>query len=201
MLLSVAERMLNEQIASSTAARERLAGLDGKRFAVVVNGTDLRIVIEASGGELKVSRSRTGDCDVELTASAFDLLKLASAAGLSDLKSTGAVVNGNVDVADAFADLLRLAKPDFEDFIADWIGDMPAHAVGSAVRGLRRFGERAERAFEQNLAEYLQEEKPTLVPPPLARHFGSEVDRIRDDVDRAERRVEGLERRMRKRVR
>lgn len=201
MLLSFAERMLNEQIASSTAARERLAGLEAKRFAVVVKGMDLRIVIECSEGRLKVSKSQTAECDVELTASAFDLVKLASSAGLADLKSTGAVVNGNIDVADAFADLMRLAKPDFEDFIADWIGDMPAHAVGSAARELRRFGARAERAFEQNLAEYLQEEDPTLVSPPLARHFGREVDRIRDDVDRAERRVEGLERRMRKRAR
>jgi len=66
---------------------------------------------------------------------------------------------------------------------------------------LRRFGERAGRAFEQNLAEYLQEESPTLVPPPLARDFGGEVDRLRDDVDRAERRIEILERRAGKRGR
>lgn len=199
MLLSLAERMLNEQIASSTAARERLAELEGRRFAVVIRGTDTRIVVESSAGKLELTGSRTADCDVELTASAFDLIRLARSAGLSDLKSTGASVSGDVDAAEAFADLMRLAVPEFEDLIADWIGDMPAHAVGSAARGLGRFGARAGRALEQNLAEYLQEETPTLVPPPLARHFSVEVDRIRDDVDRAERRLESLERRIGKR--
>lgn len=198
MLLSLAERMLNEQIGASTAARERLAGLEGKRFAVAVKGTGLRIVLESAGGDLKLSRS-AADCDVELTASAFDLLKLARSASLADLRSVDASLNGTVDIAEGFADLMRLAMPEFEDVIADWIGDMPAHAVGEAGRRLSRFGERAGRAFEQNIAEFLQEESPTLVPPPLARRFGSEVDRIRDDVDRAERRIENLERRLGKR--
>jgi ubiquinone biosynthesis protein UbiJ len=201
MLLSFAQRMLNEQIAASTAARERLDELDGRRFAVAIRGTDTRIVITASGGQLELSASQAQDCDVELTASGFDLIRLARSAGLSDLKSTGASVNGDVDVAEAFADLMRLAVPEFEDLIADWIGDMPAHAVGSAARGLGRFGARAGRAFEQNLAEYLQEETPTLVPPPRARPFSVEVDRIRDDVDRAERRLESLERRIGRRGR
>jgi ubiquinone biosynthesis protein UbiJ len=201
MLLSFAERMLNEQIAASTAARQRLAALAGKRFGVAVRGTDLRLVVEASDETLGLSSSRTRDCDVELTASVFDLVKLARSAGLSDLRSVDATLNGNVDVAEGFADLMRLAMPEFEDWLADWIGDMPAHAVGGAARGLRRFGERAGRAFEQNLAEYLQEENPTLVPPALARDFGAEVDRLRDDVDRAERRIEMLERRVGKRGR
>lgn len=198
MLLSLAERMLNEQIGASTAATERLAGLEGKSFAVTVRGTDLRIVLESVNGALRVSRSG-GDCDVELTASALDLLKLARSAGLADLRRVDASVNGNVDVAEAFSDLMRLAVPDFEDVLADWLGDMPAHVVGEAGRRIGRFGKRAGRAFESNLADYLQEESPSLVPPPLARRFGSEVDRIRDDVDRAERRIEHLERRIGKR--
>lgn len=196
MLLDFAQRMLNEQIAASTAARERLAGLDGRRFAVIVKGTDLRIVIAVSGQALSLSRSRTADADVELTASAFDLIRLMRSASLSDLRNVGATLNGSVEVAEGFADMLRLATPQFEDALADWIGDMPAHVVGGATRTLNDFAGRAERAFEQNLAEYLQEESPVLVPPPLARQFGSEVDRIRDDVDRAERRVELLERRI-----
>lgn len=198
MLLALAERVLNEQIRASTAARERLAALDGRRFAVTVRGTDLRIVVEGAGKALKLSRSAE-DCDVELTGSALDLLKLARSAGLSDLRSVDARLNGNVDVAEGFADLMRLAVPEFEDVIADWIGNVPARAVGEAARRVGRYGERVERAFERNLAEYLQEESLTLVPTPLARHYGAEVERIRDDVERAERRIERLERRVGKR--
>jgi len=195
MLLSLGQRMLNEQIEASTAAKNRLADLDGKRFAVVVKGSDLRIVAESSGSELLIFSSQDADCDVELTAGTFDLLKLARSANLSDLRRVDARLNGDLDVAEGFADLMRLAMPEPEALLADWIGDMPAYAVGQAARRFGGWTENAEKVLEQNLAEYLQEEHPTLIPPPLARHFSAEVDRVRDDVERAERRVEMLENR------
>lgn len=197
MLLSFGQRVLNEQIGASTAARQQLAELDGKRFAVIVKGSDLRIVAESSAGELLISSSADTDCDVELTAGAFDLLKLARSPELSNLKNIGADLNGDLRVAEAFAELMRLAMPEPEAMLAGWIGDMPAHAVGQAARQVGGWTARAERAFEQNFAEYLQEENPTLIPPALARNFTAGVDRIRDDVDRAERRIEMLERRLR----
>jgi ubiquinone biosynthesis protein UbiJ len=197
MLLSFGQRMLNEQIEASTAARRRLAELDGKRFAVVVKGSDIRIVAEASAGELSLSSSTDAACDVELSAGAFDLLKLARSSGLSDLKNVGASLNGDLNIAESFAELIRLAMPEPEALLADWIGDMPAHAVGQVAREVGGWTARAGKAFEQNLGEYLQEENPLLIPPSLARDFSAGVDRIRDDVDRAERRVALLERRMR----
>lgn len=193
MLLAFGQRMLNEQIEMSTAAKEKLSELDGKRFAVVVKGSDLRFVAESAGGELLITSSKDTLCDVELTAGAFDLLKLARSAGLSGLKDAGASLNGDIHVAEGFADLFRHAMPEPEALLADWVGDMPAHAVGQAVRQAGSWAGRAEKAFELNLAEYLQEENPTLIPPALARAFSADVDRIRDDVDRAERRIELLE--------
>jgi ubiquinone biosynthesis protein UbiJ len=199
MLLAFAQRMLNEQIETSTAAKEKLSELDGKRFAVVVQGSDLRIVSESAGGELLITSSKDSRCDVELTAGAFDLLKLARSSGLSDLKGVGATLNGDIHVAEGFADLFRYAMPEPEALLADWVGDMPAHAVGQMARQVGSWAGRAEKALELNFAEYLQEENPALIPPALARAFSADVDRIRDDVDRAERRVEMLESRLRAR--
>ena len=195
MLLMIGQRMLNEQIGASTAARERLAVLQGKRFAVMIRDTDLRIVMQAGADFVTLSASDDGDADVELTGGAFDLLRLARSAGLSDLRNVGATLNGDLKLAEAFADFLRLAMPEPEGLLADWIGDMPAHALGQAARGIGRWTLRAGNALEQNLAEYLQEETPTLVPAPLAGRFRDDVDRLRDDVDRAARRIDLLERR------
>jgi ubiquinone biosynthesis protein UbiJ len=194
MLLSLVQRMLNEQIRASTAARERIDALEGKCFAVRIKSTDLRYVATACSGELKLARSADGAANVELTAGLFDLLRLAKSSSLGDLRDVGASLDGEIGVAEGFADLMRFAVPEPEAWLADWIGDMPAHAVGQATRRASAWAEQAEHAFEQNLGEYLQEERPTLVPPPLARRFSDEVDRVRDDVDRAERRIELLER-------
>ena len=195
MLLSLGQRMLNEQIRASTAARERLGQLEGKRFAVAVRGSDLRIVFEAAAGKLNLSRTQDAGCDVELRAGAIDLVKLARSASLTELKDSGATLSGDIHVAESFAELMRLAVPEPEAALADWIGDMPAHAVGQLARGAAGFSKRAGRAFGQNVAEYLQEEQPTLAPPALVRQFLLEVDRIRDDVERAGKRIALLERR------
>lgn len=196
MLLSLGQRMLNEQIRSRTAARERLRALAGKRFAVRVRNSDFRVVAAAAGDELQLSRSLDEPCDVELCGGALDLLKLARAANLSELKSAGATLNGDIHVAEGFAELFRLALPEGEALLADWIGDMPAHALGETARAVGGWTARAGEAFERNLGEYLQEENPTLVPSALARKFYADVDRIRDDVERAARRIELLERRL-----
>ena len=201
MLLSLGQRMLNEQIRSRTAARVRLRELDGKRFALRIRGSDFRVVAEAAGDELRLSRSADQASDVELSGGALDLLKLARSANLSELKNAGATLNGDIHVAEGFAELFRLAMPEPEALLADWIGDMPAHAVGETARAVGGWTERAGEAFERNLGEYLQEENPTLVPPALARKFYADVDRIRDDVERARRRIELLERRLKSRGR
>lgn len=197
MLLAFGQRLLNEQIKASTAARERLEDLEGKRFAVTVRGSDMRVVAESAEGELRLSHgSEAGGeegCDVELSAGALDLLKLARNSSLTELKEAGASLSGDIRTAEAFAELMRLAMPEPEGLLADWVGDIPAHTVGEVARGAASWGSKAGRAIEQNMAEYLQEEAPTLVPPALARSFIAEVDRIRDDVERAERRISRLE--------
>jgi len=196
-VLVAGQRLLNEQIEASTAARERIADLDGKRFAVAVRGSDLRFVAASEGGAISLEQSLEAPSDVELEAGAIDLIRLARSASLADIKSTSATLNGDIHVAEGFAELFRLAAPEPEAMLADWIGDIPAHLIGEAASRFGSWSARSERALEQNFSEYLQEENPTLVPPPLARRFTVEVDRIRDDVERAEKRVEALERRFR----
>lgn len=196
MLLAYGQRLLNEQIRASTAARERLRALDGRCFAVAVKGGDLRIVIESSGDELLLEQSSDRSCDAELCAGVFDLVRLARSASLSDLNSAGATLKGDMNIAEAFAELMRLAMPEPEAMLAERLGDVPAHALGDATRRLSDWTRRAGRTFEHSMAEYLQEENPILVPPALARHFLAEVDRLRDAVERAERRIERLERRL-----
>lgn len=196
MLLAIAQRMLNEQIKASTAARDRLAELAGRRFAVTIKGSSFRVVIEALDDSLRLTRSADPECDVELTAGALDLMKLAKSSSLSELKNSGASLNGNLHTAEAFSELLRLAVPEPEALLADWVGDMPARGIAQTARGARDWGRKASRSIERNVADYLQEESPALTPPALARQFSADVERLRDAVDRAAKRIELLERRL-----
>ena len=78
-------------------------------------------------------------------------------------------------------------------FVTIGTNDMErAAAFYDAVLGLIADGK--PQALEQDLAEYLKEEQPVLAPPVRVRAFGDGVERLRDDVERAARRLELLER-------
>jgi ubiquinone biosynthesis protein UbiJ len=130
-----------------------------------------------------------------LSATPIDLLRLARSADISTLRGTGAEIFGSPEIAERFAQLLKLARPDLEEHAARWLGDVPAHALGQAARGLGAWLERAARALRADTAEFLQEESRALPASLEAQAFYADVERLWDDVERAAARLARLERR------
>jgi ubiquinone biosynthesis protein UbiJ len=192
--LKLIEDELNRCIGESTAARELLAGLAGTSFAVHVEGLGLTGVLHADGERVRVDRD-AADATAALRATPLDLLKLVNADGVSGVKRTRAELSGDLEVAERYANLLKLARPDLEGELAKWIGDIPAHALGEAARGTRAWLARAADALRKNAAEYLQEESRAMPAPLEAQAFFGDVEKLRDDVERAAARLARLERR------
>jgi ubiquinone biosynthesis protein UbiJ len=192
--LNFIEAELNRCVGESTAARELLARLDGTSFAVHVEGLGLTRVLHAEGERLRLD-SDASVATATLRATPLDLLRLLRADGVSGVKRTRAELSGDLDVAERYARLLKLARPDLEEEAAKWLGDVPAHALGEAVRGFGVWLERAGAALRLNTAEYLQEESRAMPAPLEAQAFYADVERLRDDVERAAARLALLERR------
>jgi ubiquinone biosynthesis protein UbiJ len=204
-LAALLERALNSEIAESTPAKDLVADLDGESFAIDVRGLGAGCVLRASDGRVAVERlwpSATASAadpvrpiSATLSASPIDLLRLARSADLSTLRGTLAEIKGSPEVAERFAKLLKLARPDLEEYAARWLGDVPAHALGSAARAAGAWLERAANALRANTAEFLQEESRALPATLEVQAFYSDVERLRDDVERAAARLARLERR------
>jgi ubiquinone biosynthesis protein UbiJ len=192
--LKLIEDELNRCIGESTAARELLAGLAGTSFAVHVEGLGLTGVLHADGERVRVDRD-AADATAALRATPLDLLKLVNADGVSGVKRTRAELSGDLEVAERYANLLKLARPDLEGELAKWIGDIPAHALGEVARGTGAWLARAADALRMNVAEYLQEESRAMPAPLEAQAFFGDVEKLRDDVERAAARLARLERR------
>ena len=191
--MNLIEAELNRCVGESTAARDLLARLDGTSFAVHVEGLGVTGVLHAEGEHLRVD-SDAASATATLSATPLDLLRLLRADGVSGVKRTRASLSGDLEVADRYARMLKLARPDLEGEVARWVGDVPAHALGEAVRGLAAWFGRAGAALRMNTAEYLQEESRTLPAPLEAQAFYSDVERLRDDVERLAARLARLER-------
>jgi len=192
--LKVVEHELNRLVGESTAAMDLVERLNGTTFAIHVEGLGLTAALHARGARLQVDTD-TENATATLRATPLDLLKLARAGSVSDVKRTRASLSGDLQVAERYSQILKLARPEFEDEISKWIGDVPAHALGEVVRGAGAWLTRAAGALRMNTAEFLQEESRAMPAPLEAEAFYADVERLRDDVERTAARLARLEQR------
>jgi ubiquinone biosynthesis protein UbiJ len=190
--LNFIEAELNRCIGESTAARELLARLAGTSFAVHVEGLGVTGVLHADGERVRLD-SDAAAATATLSGTPFDLLRLLRADGVTGVKRTRAALSGDLEVAERYARMLKLARPDLEEEVAKWLGDVPAHALGELARGMGAWLQRAGAALRMNTAEYLQEESRAVPAPLAAQAFYSDVEQLRDDVERLAARLQRLE--------
>jgi ubiquinone biosynthesis protein UbiJ len=192
LILDRLQRSLNRQIDESTRARDLRAELTGSSLAVEIAGTGVEFVIRAEAGRVMLFRSTAEMPTAKLVAAPLDLLKHLRA-GKLELPQDG--VSGDREVAAKFLLLLKLARPDFEEQLSRWIGDLLAREMGRAAEDVRAWLERAVTALSKDTAEFLTEERRVLPGPLEARAFYGDVEKLRGDVERAAARLDELERR------
>lgn len=193
MRLTPLESLLNRNIAASSVARSLCRRLDTKVLALHVEGLPLSIYFQSQGERMTLSTQHEGVPSATLSGTALSFMRLAGPKPEAAL-STGAVhIHGDAEVAQTFSELLKHARPDLEEELSRLIGDVAAHQLGNVARSAVGFARRAADTLAQNIAEYLQEEGRDLPTRTEADEFIAGVDTLRDDVDRAEARLNLLE--------
>ena len=190
------ETLLNRHIHESSRARELLAGLEGKSLAVMVQGFDVGFLLAASEAHLSL-QLRSADSDPDATAvvsgTPLMLLGLVRSSAAEGFRASGAELSGDAQTAETFAELLRHARPDIEEELSRLVGDVPAHELAGIARETNAWSRRAGSALAMNASEFLQEEARQLPPRTEVNAFSRDVERLRDDVERAGQRLDLLE--------
>jgi ubiquinone biosynthesis protein UbiJ len=101
-------------------------------------------------------------------------------------------VMGDSDFAATINQLVRQLRWDLEEDLSTFFGDVAAHRMAETGRSFRRWGERTAEHVGRSLAGYWTEEDPLIGSAPEVMEFNREVDVLRDDVARLEKRLENL---------
>ena len=101
-------------------------------------------------------------------------------------------VAGNAKLASEVMFLVRHLRWDFEDDLAKFVGDAAAHRLAGLARDAAAWHADAARRIAGSFIEYAVEEKRVLVRRPALEDFSAALARLRDGVDRLEKRVERL---------
>lgn len=191
-LLRPVARILNRNIQETTPARELCAELAGTVVAIRVSNTALatHFIINETSVDLVASTDR--EPDVVITGSLLTLARMAGESGETAIREGDLDLTGDAETAQQFQRLLEYAKPDVEEEVSNVIGDVAAHRLGSMARGLARWGREVRSTMGDNVREYLQEESRDTPSRYEVDDFTRQVETLRDDVERAEARLNRL---------
>jgi len=195
MILATLEATLNRNIADSSAAKALCKRLQGKSLQIHLTGLPFKFTLIADVMGIQIKPETTDKADATLTGTPLSLLNLANRDSTAPIQDRAVQIEGNAEVAHAFSELLKTAKPDLEEELSRIVGDVAAHQIGNAARSVIAFGFRAKQTLLQNASEYLQEEGRDVPNKTELNEFLHGVDTLRDGAARLEARIGLFERR------
>ena len=191
------ERALAASVKGSSAARADIARLEGKVIRLELIGLPLTLHFLPADGRVTVASDYHGDPDITVRAPAASV---AAAALKRDSEAVprGMQVSGDAETAQVFSRLLKQADLDWEELLAQRVGDVAARPIANLIRGALGWGRDASERLGQDLADYLHYESRDLPPRHEVQGFLSDVDRLRDDAERLSARLKRAETRLRR---
>jgi ubiquinone biosynthesis protein UbiJ len=193
--LASAEAVLNRNIAASSKAQALVRRLEGTSLQVDVDGIT-RVRTTCFGGRAALLAGDDSPADAVISGSVPALLQMLKAGAPTAQTRSSVQIRGDAEIANSYRDLFAAARPDLEEELSRWVGDLPARHLSQLAKSVRTWARRARRTAGENIAEYLQEEGRDLVTKTELEEFLRGVDGVRDSVDRIEARLTRIEQRV-----
>jgi len=178
---------LNHVLRSAPLAMERLRKHAGRTVAFHVGPVTLAFTIQTTGEVTAALPDTPHDLDARLSPFLLPRLAAHDEAAFREIE-----MQGDMELAQDISFLARNLTWDVEEDLSRAVGDIAAHRLVAAVRGMREWGRDASLRVAQGAAEYWTEESPLIATRVKVDSFVSEVAELRDAVERLGKRIEKL---------
>jgi ubiquinone biosynthesis protein UbiJ len=164
-------------------AAERLAAHAGKTIRISLGGFQASFTISSEGGLAKADDAVVPNVTLHIVPERMGV-------GVVDSRQTGQAVvdfiniEGEAGLAQVVSDLSRDLRPDPEDALSRWVGDVAAVRLVSAAGSLFRALRQATERFGENVAEYLAYEDPQIVPRPDLAQLAAQQQELTQQIER-----------------
>jgi ubiquinone biosynthesis protein UbiJ len=99
------------------------------------------------------------------------------------------IIDGDTAFAGAIHHLWQHLRWDAEEDLSKVVGDTAAHRIAESSRTLQRWAQASSDNLAQSFAEYWTEEQPLIASKQDVARFTTDVDQLRDDTARLEKRI------------
>ena len=183
--------VVNRLLRSNAWAMDTLKAHAGKTVLVIAPPARLAAMITIDGDLAAPMPEAAPDTTITLTAGV-----LVRMAARDESAWREAQVSGDVELAAAIDYVRRNLTWDYEETLAKLFGDVAAHRMASAAREVDAFARGSLLNLAHAAAEYATYENPVLASANELARFSRDVDTIRDDAARLEKRIALLTRKL-----
>lgn len=187
MLDMLAGLPLNHLLSANGWARDALRPHAGKTACFRCPPFETRLTVLDNG---EVASAANGvAATVTLTLTPGLMLRVAAR---DDAVWRDVVIDGDTAFAGVIHHLWQHLRWDAEEDLSTVVGDVAAHRIAASARTLQQWARSSGENMAHAFAEYWTEEQPLLAAKNDIARFNAEVDRLRDDTARLEKRLEIL---------
>ena len=191
------ESALNAYLGMDPDTERRMRDIDGRVVAFRLTDLDFILYFIPSQGRVSVMTHCEIEPEVMISGSLITLIRMGLSGKTDEAVSVKDVeIRGDIELGQAFYELLSRVEIEWEELLADRVGDIAAHQIGNIARGFTGWMGQVRESLRMDLSEYLQEESRIVPTKPEIEKFMDEVDTLRSDVDRLEARVQRMEARL-----
>lgn len=179
--------VVNHLLGAEDWARQRLIPFAGEAFRIEGGLLRLDLSIAEAGWVAPAEETQMPLVEIRFGSEALTDILNDPAKAFST-----AQLSGSAQFAEALAFVFRNLRWDYEADLAKLVGDIPAHRLARGLREGFSWQRESLARIGANAAEFVTEEAAIVTPRRDVSRFGAEVDALRDDLARLEKRVARL---------
>ena len=184
------EAAINRYLKLDPEVLSKLAEFHGKVIKIEINGTDKNLYIFPGEEGISISAEYDGDADTTLRGSPLSLFKMGLVTNAATMLLRGEVeIIGDTRLGHQFKKILSQMDIDWTEPLAEVLGDSLAYQIHQSGKKVGGWGKDSINSVALSISEYLQEESRDVVTETELEIFNDAVDKIRNDVDRLQAKI------------
>ncbi|MBL4284535.1 ubiquinone biosynthesis accessory factor UbiJ [Vibrio fluvialis] len=192
LITAVIESSLNTLIKDDPELGRRLARLKGQVIQVHLKEINKTLTFIFSQ-QIDVLANYEGEPDCYLSLNLSVLPELREQANITKLiKQDKLVLEGDIQLAQKFSQLMTDCKPDIEEWLSRVTGDVVAHTVVQGAKNVGALLSVQVSKHQNHLAQVLTEEWRVAPGPLEIAYFCDQVDDVKSQAARLESRLNQL---------
>ena len=186
-----ASAAVNHLMAQAPWARKELQRHAGQVACIDAGTVALRLRVTADGMFEAAPADEAARVTIRVKLSDLPLIAQNRERAFSYVR-----IEGDADFANAISSLSTSLRWEAESDLEKVVGQVAAVRMVSGAKAAFEAVKTGHQKLAENVAEFLLDEKQVLIRPQAVEEFSADVVRLRDDVERAAKRLAKLEQKL-----